>query len=130
MSQRDLVAELRAARIEAPPEVQARVRLIAAADTTSTRRRTFTWRRALVLAVPVAAAVAATIVFTRPSHQPTAVQPVERGIVHAAEPSLKLNSAGSTFAPAPTTTRVQRYGAYLALRVPTPNGVSTGRPPA
>ena len=29
-------------------------------------------------------------------------------------------------APAPSTTRVQRYGAYLALRVPTPDGVSTG----
>ncbi|HEX7527418.1 MAG TPA: DUF4349 domain-containing protein [Gaiellaceae bacterium] len=128
MSQRDLVAELRAARIEAPAEVRARVRLTAAADTTPTPRRTFTWRRALVVAVPVAAAVAATIVFTRPSHQPAAVQPVERGIVHAAVPDTLQKSAGSTpaFAPAPTTTRVQRYGAYLALRVPTPNGVSTG----
>jgi hypothetical protein len=129
MSQRDLVAELRAARIEAPSEVRARVRLIAAADTTPARRRTFTWRRALVVAIPVAAAVAATIVFTRPSHQPTAVQPVQRAIVHGAEPALvpALKSAGSTFAaPAPSTTRVQRYGAYLALRVPTPNGVSSG----
>jgi peptidoglycan hydrolase-like protein with peptidoglycan-binding domain len=131
MSQRDLVAELRAARIEAPSEVRARVRLIAAADTTPARRRTFTWRRALVVAIPVAAAVAATIVFTRPSHQTQAVPPVERAIahgsVHALAPTLK--SAGSTFAapaPAPSTTRVQRYGAYLALRVPTPNGVSTG----
>ena len=59
MSQRDLVAELRAARIEAPSEVRARVRLIAAADTTPVRRRAFTWRRALVVALPVAAAVAA-----------------------------------------------------------------------
>ena len=39
MSQRDLVAELRAARIEAPPELRARVRLIAAADTTHRQRR-------------------------------------------------------------------------------------------
>ncbi len=31
MSQRDLVAELRAAHVEAPPEVRERVRLIAAA---------------------------------------------------------------------------------------------------
>ena len=130
MSQRDLVAELRAARIEAPSEVRARVRLIAAADTTPVRRRTFTWRRALVVAVPVAAAVAATIVFTRPSHQTQAVPPVERAIDHgsvAGVPSLKLApSVVGTPAPAPSTTRIQRYGAYLALRVPTPNGVSTG----
>ena len=130
MSQRDLVAELRTARIEAPAEVRARVRLIAAADTTSVRRRTFTWRRALVVAVPIAAAVAATFVFTRPSHQTQAVPPVERTIVHGAAagvPSLKLApSTAGVPAPAPSTTRVQRYGAYLALRVPTPNGVSTG----
>ena len=49
MSQRDLVAELRAARIEAPSEVRARVRLIAAADTTPVRRRAFTWRRTLIV---------------------------------------------------------------------------------
>ena len=131
MSQRDLVAELRAARIEAPPEVRARVRLIAAADTTTVRRRTFTWRRALVVAIPVAAAVAATIVFTRPSHQTKAVPPVySAAVAHgsaAAVPSLKLApSIVATPAPAPSTTRVQRYGAYLALRVPTPNGVSSG----
>jgi len=130
MSQRDLVAELRAARIEAPSEVRARVRLIAAADTTPARRRAFTWRRALVVAIPVAAAVAATIVFTRPSHQNQAVPPIERTIVHGAAagvPSLKLApSIVATPVPAPSTTRVQRYGAYLALRVPTPNGVSSG----
>ncbi|HEV7640207.1 MAG TPA: hypothetical protein VGO39_04950, partial [Gaiellaceae bacterium] len=64
MSQRDLAAELRGARITAPSELRQRVRLIAAADTTPTRR--FTWRRALVVALPVAAAIAASIVFTRP----------------------------------------------------------------
>ena len=70
MSQRDLVAELRDARIAAPPEVRERVRLIAAARHDRRGRRRFTWRRALVLAVPVAAAIAAAIVFTRPSHSP------------------------------------------------------------
>lgn len=128
MSQRDLVAELRAARIEAPSEVRARVRLIAAADTTPAHRRTFTWRRALVVALPVAAAVAATIVYTRPAHPTQAVPPVERAVVHGSTSlAPMLKSAGTpAFAPAPSTTRVQRYGAYLALRVPTPNGVSTG----
>lgn len=129
MSQRDLVAELRAARTEAPAEVRARVRLIAAADTTPAQRRAFTRRRALVLAVPLAAALAATIVLTRPSHSPPTAVPVERaGIAHgssAATQGKALSTPGAT-APAPSTTRVQRYGAYLALRVPTPNGVSAG----
>ena len=71
MSQRDLATELRAARISAPAEVRERVRLIAASDTTSREPR-FTWRRALVLALPVAAAVAATVVFTRPAHHTAA----------------------------------------------------------
>jgi hypothetical protein len=132
MSQRDLVAELRAARIEAPSEVRARVRLIAAADTTPVRRRTFTWRRALIIALPVAAAVAATIVYTRPAHHAQNELSLDRAtpaIVHGAVASPPLGAATGTpapLAPAPSTTRVQRYGAYLALRVPTPNGVSTG----
>jgi Domain of unknown function (DUF4349) len=136
MSQRDLVAELRAARTEAPPQVRARVQLIVAADTTPREHRTLTWRRALVIALPVAAAVAATIVFTRPSHEPQVV-PVERAAVDhgssaggatvqksLATPALTLTAPAPS--PAPSTTRVQRYGAYLALRVATPNGVSTG----
>ena len=125
MSQRDLVAELRAARVEAPSEVRARVRLIAAADTTPTQRRAFTWRRALVVALPVAAAVAATIVFTRPTHHTPPVPLGARSIVHgsvAIAPAQQKSAA----VPAPSTTRVTRYGAYLALRVPTPGGVSTG----
>ena len=133
MSQRDLVAELRGARISAPSEVRARVRLIAAADTTRTQRP-FTWRRALVLAMPVAAAIGAAIVLTRPSHSPPVAVPVERGIQHGAPPysvatqgkALSRPAAPAPLAPAPSTTRVQRYGAYLALRVADPNGVSAG----
>ncbi|HEX7626525.1 MAG TPA: DUF4349 domain-containing protein [Gaiellaceae bacterium] len=128
MSQRDLVAELRAARIEAPAEVRERVRLIAAADTTPNRR--FTWRRALVVALPVAAAVAATIAFTRPSDNTQIAVPtvVEHGIARggaAVAPTLQ-KSFSTPGVPAPSPTRVQRYGASLALRVPTPDGVSTG----
>jgi hypothetical protein len=145
MSQRDLAAELRAARISAPAEVRERVRLIAASDT-SARPPRFTWRRVLVVALPVAAAVAATIVFTRPSH-PTAVPVTLRqrdALAHraAAQKSLNLGRAAHTFttvtgsatsgAPAaaipvqPSRSRVQRYGADLSLRVPTPDGVSSG----
>ena len=75
MSQRDLVAELRAARVAAPPEVRERVRLIARSATPP--RRVFTWRRALVVALPAAAAIAAAVVFTRPaahSQQPVALE--------------------------------------------------------
>ncbi|HEY8645420.1 MAG TPA: hypothetical protein VIL77_06035, partial [Gaiellaceae bacterium] len=90
MSQRDLAAELRGARITAPSELRLRVRLIAAADATPTRR--FTWRRALVVALPVAAAIAASIVFTRPSdHQAVGTvttRQVAHGAVHGALPQV------------------------------------------
>jgi Domain of unknown function (DUF4349) len=142
MSQRDLAAELRAARITAPVEVRERIRAIAATDTTARGPRftpQFTWRRALVLAVPVAAAVAATIVFTRPTDHPTAVPEAklaaQPAIVHGAATQTQrggpvdsaTTGARATAIPvAPSPTRVQRYGATLTLRVPTPDGVSAG----
>jgi hypothetical protein len=141
MSQRDLTAELRGARIAAPAELRERVRVIAAADTTPTPR--FTWRRALVVALPVAAAIAASIVFTRPDHnQPLATQTVIRAAIpHTPEKSL--GAAGSTLsaktdsgvahggltaklAPPSTPGRVQVYGSYLALRLSNPTAVSNG----
>jgi hypothetical protein len=124
MSQRDLVAELRAARIEAPPNVRAHVRLIAAADTTPPHRR-FTWRRALVVALPVAAAVAATVIFTRPAHHP-AVQHGEAAGGARLAPSVQQKTFGAQAVPAPSTTRVQRYGATLRLRVDSAGAVSSG----
>ncbi len=138
MSQRDLVTELRAARIVAPAEVRERIRAIAASDTTARAPR-FTWRRALVLAVPVAAAIAATIVFTRPAHHPAAASDrltlAQPAIVHgeaapssgsAARSSGAAKAPGITIPVPPSGTRVQRYGATLILRVPTPDGVSAG----
>jgi Domain of unknown function (DUF4349) len=137
MSQRDLGAELRATRITAPPEVRERIRLIAASDT-SVRAPRFTWRRALVVALPVAAAVAATVVVTRPSHHATAVPLVptviRSAVAHGsaaakAPPTVfaKPAESGAKAIPVtPSRTRVQRYGASLTLRVPTPNGVSNG----
>jgi uncharacterized protein DUF4349 len=123
MSQRDLVAELRAARIEAPANVRAHVRLIAAADTTPPRRR-LTWRRALVVALPVAAAVAATVILTRPSHH-AAVLHGEAADNARVAPSIQQKTFGATV-PAPSTTRVQRYGATLRLRVDNAADVSSG----
>jgi hypothetical protein len=112
MPQRDLVAELGAARVAAPAEVRERVRLIAADATPERRRRT--WQLALAIVVPVAAAVAATVVFTRPAHhaQPRIADriAVQRGAAKAA-PSLKA------FSVPVTPKRVQSVGASLSLRV-------------
>jgi hypothetical protein len=142
MSQRDLTAELRDARITAPAELRERVRLIAAADATPTRR--FTWRRALVVALPVAAAIAASIVFTRPSNHSAAHTPaiVRSDVQHGATlksqpaqpfrtfttPSATLDSgAGAAkLAPPIMPGRVQVYGAYLALRLSSATAVSDG----
>jgi hypothetical protein len=142
MSQRDLTAELRGARITAPDELRERVRLIAAADTTPTRR--FTWRRALVVALPVAAAITASIVFTRPSNNhAVATPPVFRADVqHGAAKTLgpvagaKVGAPAATdsaasggaarLAPQSTPGRVQTYGAYLALRLHSATAVSDG----
>ncbi|HEX4677615.1 MAG TPA: DUF4349 domain-containing protein [Gaiellaceae bacterium] len=137
MSQRDLAAELREARITAPSELRERVRLIAAADTTPTRR--VTWRRALVVALPVAA-VAATVVFTRPSdhraaHTPAAahgeVVPQQGAAkTFSATPATTDSAAGggaATKLAVPSTLgRVQVYGASLALRLKSATAVSDG----
>lgn len=121
MSQRDLAAELRASRVTAPDEIRERVRLLAVADTTPPKR--FTWRRALVVVVPVAAAIAAAIVFTQPSHNKTVLH--GEAVVHGAPARVKsLGAIGSALTPAPPRGRVVQYGASLSLRVATPNAVS------
>jgi hypothetical protein len=139
MSQRDLTAELRGARLTAPRELRERVRLIAAADTTAARR--FTWRRALVVALPVAAAIAASIVFTRPSDNhaiatQTAIRSLARPEQHGAAKSLApvpkaTNSAGGAgaatkLAVPSAPNRVQTYGAFLGLRLHSATAVSDG----
>ena len=128
MSQRDLVAELRAAHVGAPPEVRERVRLIAAGAPAPPRR--ITWRRALVVVVPVAAAIAATIVFTRPGqndHQ--ALDLATRGPVTIA-PDVGAATArtpnGKAFAVPSAKNRVQKYEATLSLRVEHARDVSDG----
>lgn len=108
MSQRDVLAELRIAHVEAPPALRARVRLTAAQAPTPRRPRR---RFAFVLVPVVAAAVAAGVFFsTRPSHQP---QVVHGGAVFRPE----LHAARSAGVPAPSPKRLQRYGASLDLRV-------------
>jgi hypothetical protein len=129
MSQRDLVAELRAAHVEAPPEVRERVRLVAAGAPAPPRR--ITWRRALVVVVPVAAAVAATIVFTRPTkqHQTVLELNTPAAIDRAAAGTQVHGAAAATpkaFAVPSAKNRVQDYDATLSLRVEHPSDVSRG----
>ena len=116
MSQRDLVAELHAARIAAPPEVRERVRAIA--RTAAPPRRMFTWRRALVVALPAAAAIAAAVVFTRPATRTEQPVAVERAAVAHGSAAQSLKAAPVPYG-APTTdqSRVQRYNATLSLRL-------------
>jgi len=125
MSQRDLVAELRAAHVEAPPEVRERVRLVAAGAPAPPRR--FTWRRSLVVLVPVAAAIAATIVFTRPAeHQQTALQFGRPPVTLAPNVGAATDRAAKAFAVPSPKNRVQTYDATLSLRVERAHDVSDG----
>jgi hypothetical protein len=127
MSQHDLVAELQAARLFAPPELRERVRLIAASS--EERHPRFTWRRVLVVALPVAAAVAATVVFTRPSQRgnEVAIDTAQTGTVlqrQATPAQAHAPAAAKAFGVPTTPSRVQQYGAMLSLRIPTATGVS------
>jgi len=124
MSQRDLVAELRAAHVEAPPEVRERVRLIAA-DAPAPPRR-ITWRRALVVVVPVAAAIAATIVFTRPAKQHPSVLELNTPATIAPNVGASIDRAAKALTVPSPKGRVQTYDATLSLRVEHSRDVSDG----
>jgi hypothetical protein len=127
MSQRDLAAELRAARVAAPDHVREQVRLIAAAASPPPRR--FTWRRAFVVAVPVAAAIAAAVIVTRPAHQGNAERALFQQSGRAPVIGAQTNGSGAATPatiPAPSPSRAQQYGAFLSLRIPTASGVSDG----
>ena len=69
MSQPDLLTQLRESRPMAPAEVREHVRQIAAQAREPEKRRTFNWRRTLVIAVPIAAAIAAGAVLSSGGRQ-------------------------------------------------------------
>jgi hypothetical protein len=119
MSQRDLLTELRAARVDASPELRARVRLIAAQ---APPQRRLTRRRVafgLALAPALAAVIAGAVVLsTRPAHRGATAGHAEAG--RTLERPAQRSATQAQAAPAPARTRVQRYGASLQLRVPTP----------
>jgi hypothetical protein len=129
MSQRDVVAELHAVRLEAPAELRARIRLLAGAPEPPRRPRV-TWRRALVVALPVAAAVAAAgvVVGTRPSREHRAAPAIDRAVAHgSASTGTRLAPQAKAQLTVPSAkSRVQRVDETLALRVDTPKEVSDG----
>jgi hypothetical protein len=119
MSQRDLARALRETRPVAPAGLRERVRMIAA-ESAPPRRSLVTWRRALVAAVPVAAAIVAGVLATRGS-QPRHEVGLQRALP-TLTPSLHRKAAygaaaDNAAAPAPSRTRVQRYSTSLQLRV-------------
>jgi Domain of unknown function (DUF4349) len=127
MSQRDLVSELRTARVAAPAELRERVRAIAAANTEP--QRWFTWRRAAVVVVPVAAAIAAAIVFTRPASQHQTVVHGEAAITRSAPDAATRQKALGALAAPPqngaAAGRLQQVETTLSLRVASPDAVSS-----
>jgi hypothetical protein len=150
MSQLDLAAELRQARPIAPAELREHVRAIAAEAAAPARR--VTWRRILVVAVPLAAAIAGAAILlpggTRTATPPSSVEPQPSsptttslpGALTAAPPADKT-SASATFAttgaaggraherasvPGPSPERIQRITTSLELRVPNTEAVSDG----
>jgi hypothetical protein len=130
MSQRDLAAELRSAQLAAPVQLRERVRMIAAAAEPTHERR-FLRRRSLVLLLPVAAAIAGAIVLTRPgnnSNQELALQrppaAVPSGAAVTPPAGVQSGAVRKAFAPAPSPTRAQRYGAWIGVSVGSASAVS------
>jgi hypothetical protein len=140
MSQRDVVAEIRAAQPEVPFELRERVRLIAAAAPPE-RQNWFTRRRVFAVLIPVAAAAAVAVAVTRPTHHSAVVQPyaADQGqtLTHtpsegaarqsksAPTPSATTGSLSNKLQlVSPSTTRPQKYSASLTLRVPNATAVS------
>lgn len=132
MSQRELAAELRAVRTAAPPELRERVRMIAATAETTAERR-FLRRRSLVLLVPLAAALAGVLVLAPPGthdrNQQLAAQPPVAAEAHGsfvapAPAPAQSGAVRKAFVPAPSTARVQRYGAWIGLSVRSAGAVS------
>src|SRR4051794_3911999 len=116
---------LRAARPVAPPELRARVRLIAAAAEEPARRRRLPWRRIALVVAPAAlaaAAVSGVVVGLNGARKEPTVRigaaEVRGADTTRAAPSLK--SAGLP----PSTVRLQDYSATLQLEVPNANAVS------
>jgi len=132
MSQRDeLLTQLRESRPLAPAELRDHVRRIAE-STAAPPRHGIRWRRALLVAVPVAAAVAgAAILFPGGKSKPVAVPPELAYRPPASRSAKAFHGSAASAAPAaqaalpaPAPNRVQRITTTLELRLPNTQAVS------
>jgi hypothetical protein len=114
-----LVAELRAARPEAPPALRERVREIAArppAPAPRPRRRVrLAWVLAPAAAAAVAGAATVAVLSSGDGAQPVAKQ--EKAARALAPQSTTTDQSALSAAPAPTRGRAQLYEAEMTLRV-------------
>jgi hypothetical protein len=136
------MTQLREARPLAPAELREHVRRIAAEAAPAPSRR-ITWRRALVIAVPVAAAVAGAVILlpggskqasqspppdlpysSTQAHAPTRAIPA--GTAKSAAGAGAVSTATDSAIPNPNPNRVQRITASLQLRVKNTQAVSDG----
>ncbi len=150
MSQLDLLSQLREARPIAPAELREHIRAIAAEATTP--KRAVTWRRVLVVAVPLAAAIAGAAILLpggsrtaspppveAQPYNPTTTTPHAPVSIAAAPPqttplpttfavsgSGASTSAAKAAVPGPSSDRIQRITTALELRVPNTQAVSDG----
>jgi hypothetical protein len=133
MSRPDLLTELRAARPAAPPELRERV--LALAPAAPPRHRRLSWRLGVVIAFAAGFAVVAAVVATRGGRDHTAATTtpaIVRGRPSTdssgnAHETLGAPANAKTFSatvPAPAPGRVQRYRAYVELRVENASDVS------
>jgi hypothetical protein len=131
MSQPDheaILDQIRASKIEASPELRARVRATAASTPPEAPRRAVPWRRITLVAVPACLAVAAAVtlaagVLDSGPKRPTQAAGRERTATLSASadqaapaPAPKAAGTGSADLPA-TSGRAQRYEAELRLKV-------------
>jgi len=138
VSQRDeLLTRLRESRPVAPVELREHVRRIAEAAAPARQRR-LTWRRGLVLALPVAAAVTgAAIFFPGGRSESLPAPPPELATQAPSAPSNAFDKVGAlaptttgsavsgkATVPAPAPNRVQRIATSLELRLPNTQAVS------
>jgi Domain of unknown function (DUF4349) len=128
----DLLNVLREARPMAPAELREHVRRIAA-EATPEPRHGIRWRRVVVVAAPLAAAVAGAVILfpdgkTRPQTGLTYASPPARKAANPTELQTLAPSSGAASdqaaLPAPAPDRVQRITTTLELRLPNTQAVS------
>jgi hypothetical protein len=124
VSQRDdLLTQLRETRPMAPAELREHVRGIAG-EAAPARRRGLTWRRALIVAVPVAAAVAGVAVLFPGGKSHPVSEPAPKPFHGAAIERTAGAASVQSQVPVPAPNRVQRITTSLELRLPSTPAVS------